>query len=161
MGRMTAPHYLCPHTGPCIPVCNELLLPLSHCGVNSGDGPWTLLHQGATVLEGRPSGVLLTSHLNWLTHAHFGLSLLLEFTSTQGLFHHRGHEIKANKKVFLQARELWMDKLWKENMFTVFLNTRETFNIATVRLEVLIVLLSGNRSCDNDGSWQSKWQADV
>lgn len=43
-------------------------------------------------------------------------------------------------------------KTAKENMFTVFLNTREMFNIATVRGKVLIVLLSGNRSHDNDGS---------
>lgn len=66
---------------------------LSHCGVISGDGSWPLLRQGAAVLEGRLSGVLLTSHLNWLTHAHFGSSLLLEFTSAQGLFHHRGREM--------------------------------------------------------------------
>lgn len=80
-------HWLKPRRGRCprLIVCVPTLAPaflfamsfffLSHCGGISGDGPWPLLHQGAAALEGRPSGVLLTSHLNWLTRAHFGSSL--------------------------------------------------------------------------------------
>lgn len=92
---------------------------LSHCGVNSGDGPWPLLHQRAAVLEGRPSGVLLASHLNWLTHAHFRSRFYWNLQAPRDYFTAEvtkwlwPSKPKANKKVFLQARELWMDKLLK------------------------------------------------
>lgn len=69
--------------------------------------------------------------------------------------------------MFLWARELGGGqtvefKTTKENMFTVFLNRREAFTFQPV-VVVLIVkaFLLWNGAHDDDGSWQSKRQADV
>lgn len=116
----------------------------SHCGVNSGDRPWLLLHWGVTIMEGRPSRVLLTNHLNRLSHSnHYGAGLLLQIRTIQGVFDSRGHEMASA----VQSKSQWKSvfagprtadgrtvdfKTAKENMFTVFLNTREAFTFASV-----------------------------
>lgn len=116
----------------------------SHCGVNSGDRPWLLLCWGVPIMEGRPSRVLLTNHLNWLIHSnHYGAGLLLKIRTIRGVFYSRGHEMASAfrnksewKSVFVGPRtangQTVGFKSTKENMFTVFLNTREAFTFASV-----------------------------
>lgn len=88
------------------------------------------------------------------------------------MFDSRGHEMASAfqsksqwKSVFAGPRTAdgqTVDfKTAKENMFTVFLNTREVFTFAALPSAAVIVLLLWNKSHDNDGSWHNKRQADV
>lgn len=84
---MIAAHYLSPRNGPCIPVSIQLLSP------SLWSKQWgralTVATSGSCGNEQKTLG----SSVHQLTHVHFGTSLLLEFTTTLGVFHYRGREM--------------------------------------------------------------------